>query len=451
MIRETYLKLKYSSVFLLQTNFKYTISRNILFELYRPHLYCVQLQVQFSSVQLKKISLKTVCDVRMSGMISCIQRDRCVLTGETDLELMLKLENFPASMYTVDENYTEEQDRKVDMQWWISKGSGSVQLSPLIPLEVLYEQSHNSGGVGKIWEQHHAEFSNFISSFGVRQVLEIGAGHGILAQKFVRDHSEAQYYIVDPNLPQWSHDRVKFVLGMFDSSFSLDHEVDAVVHSHTFEHMYEPRDFLKNVAKFLKEGQWHIFSLPRLEVWLERGYSNALNFEHTLYLTESNIDYLMQSSGFEVECKKYFREDHSLFYATRKRTAVMKDAIVPRHFDRNRAAFMRWVNSTKTFVAGVNEKIASHKAGKIYVFGGHIFTQFLIGFGLNVSAIACILDNDPAKAGRRLYGTKLFVRRPIEEIKDKSGVAVILRTGAYNAEIKQGIHAHVNPNVVFWE
>ena len=99
----------------------------------------------------------------------------------------------------------------------------------------------------------------------------------------------------------------------------------------------------------------------------------------------------------------------------------------------------------------INDKIAGHQGGNIYVFGGHVFTQFLIGFGLHTAAISGILDNDPAKAGRRLYGTSLMVRLPNSELRDLSGAAVILRTGAYNQEIKQGILDNVNPNVVFWE
>jgi|LauGreDrversion2_3_1035106.scaffolds.fasta_scaffold834001_1 2-polyprenyl-3-methyl-5-hydroxy-6-metoxy-1,4-benzoquinol methylase len=39
---------------------------------------------------------------------------------------------------------------------------------------------------------------------------------------------------------------------MLDASFALEEEVDAVVHSHTLEHIYDPRDFLRNVAKFLQ-------------------------------------------------------------------------------------------------------------------------------------------------------------------------------------------------------
>ena len=380
-----------------------------------------------------------------------VQRDECALTGERDLEFILKIENFPVSMYTVDKTESEDLDLKADMQWWISTGTGSIQLAPLIPLDILYKKGHGSGAIGSTWEHHHAEFSDFISGFGVKRVLEIGAGHGFLAQHFVKQNPDALYYIVEPNLPSWSHDRVRFYCSMFDASFTIDHDIDAVVHSHTFEHIYEPRKFLGHVAELIQEGQWHIFSLPRLEVMLARGYSNALNFEHTLYLTEANVDYLMMSSGLEVVCKKYFRADHSVFYATRKRPSVVTGAVVPRDYDRNRTTFLRWVEETKQFVISINEKIAGHKNGKIYVFGGHIFTQFLIGFGLNVTAVSGILDNDPAKAGRRLYGTNLLVSPPNQELKGNREAVVILRAGAYNEEIKKGIVGNINPEVIFWE
>jgi len=71
-------------------------------------------------------------------------------------------------------------------------GTGSVQLSPLIPLGVLYLKSHGSGGIGQIWDSHHDEFSEFICSFGVKKILEIGAGHGKLAQRLVAAHLDVR-------------------------------------------------------------------------------------------------------------------------------------------------------------------------------------------------------------------------------------------------------------------
>lgn len=384
------------------------------------------------------------CDAR-------VDRNKCVLSGVDDLELILEIKGFPICMCTVDEGDAEELDLRSDMKWWISKSTGSIQLNPLVPLDILYKTGHGAGAVGKTWELHHSEFADFISGCGVKQVLEIGAGHGSLARYFVDFHLDARYYIVEPNLPSWAHERVTMYPRMFDASFAMDSEVDAVVHSHTFEHIYEPREFLLNIAKFLSEGQWHIFSLPRLEMWLQKGYLNALFFEHTLYLTEANVEYLMASCGFEVVHKKYFLEDHSIFYATRKCATASVEAVLPRHYLENHSVFTSWVESAQEFVKSVNGKISQHSIGKIYVFGGHIFTQYLIGFGLSVASVCGILDNDPSKVGRRLYGTKLWVFSPESELKGQTGVVVILRAGAYQEEIKKGIRAKASHDVTFWE
>lgn len=159
----------------------------------------------------------------------------------------------------------------------------------------------------------------------------------------------------------------------------------------------------------------------------------------------------MLSCGFEIVQKKYFLEDHSIFYATRKSATASMKAVLPHHYLENHLVFISWVKSTQEFVTSVNEKIAQHSIGKIYVYGGHIFTQFLIKFGLNVSSIYGILDNNPSKVGRRLYGTNLWIFLPDTELNCKKDVVVILRAGAYQDEIKKSIRNKVSDNVIFWE
>ena len=40
---------------------------------------------------------------------------------------------------------SESNDVRADMTWMISKSSGLIQLESLIPLEVLYQESHGAG------------------------------------------------------------------------------------------------------------------------------------------------------------------------------------------------------------------------------------------------------------------------------------------------------------------
>ena len=82
------------------------------------------------------------------------------------------------------------------------------------------------------------------------------------------------------------------------------------------------------------------------------------------------------------------------------------------------------------------------------MFGAHIFSQFLINFGLDTNKIICLLDNDISKQDRRLYGTDLYVRSP-ESISSDINPVVVLKAGAYNDEIRDQILTSINSSAIF--
>ena len=92
--------------------------------------------------------------------------------------------------------------------------------------------------------------------------------------------------------------------------------------------------------------------------------------------------------------------------------------------------------------------IITRNTSKVFLFGAHIFSQYLIEFGLNVNKIECILDNDAEKQGKRLYGSKLLVKAP-KILKDVDKPLIILKAGTYNNEIKNDILKNINPNAKF--
>lgn len=107
-------------------------------------------------------------------------RNKDVFSGEDDLESLYTLKNFPVYMGVTDGRAAD--DLYADMEWGISKSSGMLQLLKLVPEEILYHTSHN-GSIGKLWNEHHTEFAEFLhdnmgSNAGA--VLEIGGGNGIL-------------------------------------------------------------------------------------------------------------------------------------------------------------------------------------------------------------------------------------------------------------------------------
>ena len=72
----------------------------------------------------------------------------------------------------------------------------------------------------------------------------------------------------------------------------------------------------------------------------------------------------------------------------------------PTIYEKNRKVFLDFVNYYRDEVDELNRKIDSFD-GEIYLFGAHIFSQFLIFNGLNTDRIKLILDNSDIKQGNR--------------------------------------------------
>jgi 2-polyprenyl-3-methyl-5-hydroxy-6-metoxy-1,4-benzoquinol methylase len=377
-----------------------------------------------------------------------ISRQRSVVTGKANLKKLYSFNNFPVFMGCVDRK--QEKDMVADMNWVIDPESGVIQLERLLPLKLVYQNQHNDG-IGKVWDGHYQKFAEFLSKFSPKKVLEIGAANGIVVNKYLKIDSSTDWTIIEPHPLIKANTKTKVVKAWFE-----DKKVDRIkkmgfdtfVHTHVLEHIYDPNSFLKNINMALKLGDKHIFSVPNMYEQLRRKYANCLNFEHTIFLTEGVIDFLLKKTGFKILKKKYFR-DHSIFYATEKISDYVRDndIKIPRFFKQNVTLFKNFVDYHNRMVSNLNKKIANSKV-PVYVFGAHIFTQVLFNFGLDESLIATVLDNSKEKQNRRLYGTKFIVKSP-KILQGRKKVCVILKAGAYNREIKSDILNNINPNIKF--
>ena len=376
-----------------------------------------------------------------------LNRDFCVFTGQKDLEPIYSFKDFPIFMGCVDHPLSE--DKLFDMNWFISRSSGSIQLNPLVPLDILYGQSHGSGSIGKAWEKHHKSFAEFIAEQKQsKNILEIGGGHGITAKNYIEIVPESNWTMVEPNPTNMENPRIKVKKGFFTKDFKIEDQIDTVVHSHLLEHIYEPIDFFNQINQFLVEGSSMVFSIPNLKVMLEKCYTNCINFEHTIFFTEPYIEYALSKTGFEIVNKKFYLEDHSIFYFTKKINNKTKIDLSHDLYNSNTRLFKNYIHTHKILINKLNQKLNEFQ-GQCYLFGAHIFSQYLISFGLNTKNIECVLDNDPKKQGGRLYGTSLFVSPP-DSIRNMDNVAVILKAGQYQEEVKKQL-LEINSDLIIWE
>lgn len=376
--------------------------------------------------------------------MSQLERKQCVISGANDLEHLYTFKDFPVFMGCLDG--AEATDLKSDMSWWISRESGLIQLRNLIPLDVLYPESHGAGAVGSLWDEHHKSFAQFLAQKKPRAVLEIGGGHGRLETAY-QIFDRIPWTILEPNPSPIEGCNAKFIRGFFDEKFELDSGVDAIVHSHLFEHIYDPNKFMKQLSGFVEEGGQLVFSLPNMRAMLERKYNNCLNFEHTLFLSEPYIDYLLAKHGFRLDSKEYFKVDHSIFYRATRDKNIHAAPLDSGLYQQNKDLFNEYINYHFDLMKDINQKIYEAK-GSIYLFGAHVFAQYLVAFGLNVNLINGLLDNDKNKHGRRLAGTNLKVFSP-SILRDIDIPYVILRAGVYSNEIMEDIINNINSSTIF--
>lgn len=365
---------------------------------------------------------------------------------KTKMEDLGCFKSFPVYMGCVSNDPTT--DLFSDMKWHISPVNGLLQLKELIPLDILYRENH-AGAVGKIWMDHHAAFAEFIKQYSPTSVLEIGGAHGILSKIYQQSSQDVTWSIVEPNPIPVEGVTAHIYRDFFDENFRLDYPVDAVVHSHVFEHVYDPKAFVHHISTFLKEGDYLLFSLPNMEEMLRRKYTNCINFEHTVFLTEPYVEFLLRQFGFKILERHYFLEDHSIFYACLRTSCVEEFSLPSGLYETNKQLFLDYQAYHHSLVSELNRKIADlNQNQRLFLFGAHVFSQYLFGFGLDPSKIEYILDNDTMKQGKRLYGTNLAVASP-SILADVPAPVVILKAGAYNSEIMQDILMNINSKTEF--
>lgn len=378
--------------------------------------------------------------------MNIIERNNDVITGQADLEHLYTLKNFPVFMGCVTQPIKD--DLLQDINFYISRSSGMIQINPVLPLDIVYQTEHNPGTTGQGWLDHHRAFANFILQFQPNRVFEIGGAHGILSQYATEYNPSLSWTILEPNPVPVEGLRATMQTGFFNSIDQIPSGTDTVVHSHVLEHVYEPRKFMETLST-LPLGTKMIFSVPALRAHMNQQFTNTLNFEHTYFCTEEYIEWLCGCYGFDLLDRFYYKDDHSIFYAVIRNSDDVKFWSHPEQYQENSVLFTTWLEYHQRLIRNFNEKIAA-APGPVFLFGAHVFSQYLLSFGLDRSKIECILDNSTAKQGKRLYGTDLEVISP-QVLKGLNNPVIVLRTGVFNQEIKQDILTNINSTAVFLE
>ena len=299
-----------------------------------------------------------------------------------------------------------------NLNWWINLQSGNIQINPKVSLDELYAKSHGSGTTGKVWRDHHNLFYKLVKPYIKGNICEIGGGNNSVLSK-IKDFSEVKsFYSFDKNLKlKKNNKKINKIKSFFNKNYFVKNknlQFDLIIHSHTFEHLYKPEDFLKIIKLIISKNGKHIFTMPNMRVMIKKAYANAMNFEHPYFFDEDLVDALLINNDFKIIKKIFYKEDHSIMYVTK----VLKQnkKIDYLNYSRNLKLFKKMFKFWKNDILKINKNI--NNSNSVFIFGAHIFSQMMIFNGLNKNNLIGILDNDKNKINNYLYGTKFKIYSP---------------------------------------
>ena len=243
-------------------------------------------------------------------------RNKCAICN-SDLLHIFKILDIPIKLSCIKDNNNYLHK---DMSYSQCLKCNTIQLDKLIPLNILYSESHNNTSFGKVWEEYFKLFCNLINPITInKKILEIGDPSGKIANRL---NNYNKWYIIEPNKNANINfnKNIEFIDGFFDEKFEINDNIDLIVHSHLFEHIYEPNKFLKKCRNLLKENGEMFFGVPNMEYIANSKISLFLGifFEHNIFLNKTNISFMLNNNSFEI-LNIYDYENHSTIYHVKKK------------------------------------------------------------------------------------------------------------------------------------
>jgi hypothetical protein len=170
----------------------------------------------------------------------------------------------------------------------------SFQTKYLGDLNEIYKINH-ADPCGSIKMKFMTEFSELIfSNSDIHNVLEIGAGNGILSD-ILLNKRDYNYTIVDPSY--FGNTANKNIVKDYFENIEVTN-IDTIIISHVFEHFYEP---LKILEKLKQSNIKYLYlNYPDLESYIKDGTYHVLNTEHTFYTDNKFLIDLFNNHGFEL-------------------------------------------------------------------------------------------------------------------------------------------------------
>ncbi len=284
------------------------------------------------------------------------------------------------------------------------------------------------------------------------RVLEIGSGDGEQLLSFKKIGFDVLGFEPSSTLCKIADDKgISSIQGLYKDGSNLllpdkFKTVDAIMLSYTFDHLPDPISFLKNASEILNKNGIIVIEIHNLELIAERNEFCLFEHEHSIYLTESTVNSVMERLDFKVidfniVPVKNRRANSLLFAATKKSS--------PAYIDSNAVPGTppEYKNISKYF--SISENIHS-SIERLDNFLGHNFSlgKKIVGYGAggrgvmtlaacnNAPNIEYMVDMNVKFDGCLMPKSNIPVKEVNELLSNKADIILVFSFG-YFEEIRE--------------
>jgi hypothetical protein len=324
---------------------------------------------------------------------------------------------------------------------------GCIQLQNLFDIEKIYAQPMQCV-TGPCLNEHYKLFCDFIvknKSIDNFNFFEIGGSYGRLANLIINFYSKnnikVDYKILEFNIDNYpSLKNIEYISGNCET-FNFNN-VETLIMSHVFEHLYEPRLFLKKISEYrIKEV---FISIPDMESLTRLGDINNLNIFHTFYIDTNFITYLFRQYNYELK-NIYNYENNSIFYYFIKNENIISN--IPNMLINN----INLIDNQTKFYYEIKNRINNIIIGSpFFLCPSGLYGRFVYYY-LNENVkknVLGFLDSDIMKIDKRLCGTTCLTYKK-DKITDYEKPIVLIVSKKHNKELINELLLY-NKNTIFF-
>ena len=387
---------------------------------------------------------------RFTKMKNYHKENKCRICSNTNLKLILDLENQPPANSFIKKEKLLKPEKKFPLRLFLCDKCFLVQLLDIVSKEYLFSHYLYMTSASKPIVNHFKIYANEICKKFFKQkkdafIVEIGSNDGSLLKEFKMNGIDVLGIEPASNIAKIANDSGITTINQF-FTFALAKKLSSkkasmIVANNVLAHVENLQDLIKGVKTLLKNDGIFVFEVPYLLNLIEKMEFDTIYHEHLSYFSIKSLKKLMDQNQLEIiDVKKQKVHGGTIRVFVSKKGVHTKKANVLKILNLEKEFGISKIKTYKDFAKRVllfrtkllNQLNKLKQDGKnIFGYGAPAKGNVLLNFcNIDTNYIEFLLDTTPIK--QKMYSPGMHIPIKSADIINSKGDRDIALLLAWN-------------------